>query len=150
MTHRSEADLIEHSHNTARFFVENRQVSLILLIGVVVWGCYGYHMMPKRKDPSIPNSGCRREHAMAGRHGAGGRTACNVSHRTGHGAELIRSPAGPVGIRYSFDQFSGSFARLRADGRYCKRHEEAGQRHQSEAERAQRSSSAGCGANTVQ
>src|SRR6201987_3340825 len=54
MTHRSEADLIEHSHNTARFFVENRQVSLILLIGVVVWGWYGYHMMPKRKDPSIP------------------------------------------------------------------------------------------------
>ena len=54
MTHRSEADLIEHSHNTARFFVENRQVSLILLIGVIVWGWYGYRMMPKRKDPSIP------------------------------------------------------------------------------------------------
>src|SRR5215469_14039963 len=54
MTHKSEADLIEHSHNTARFFVENRQVSLILLIGVIVWGWYGYRMMPKRKDPSIP------------------------------------------------------------------------------------------------
>src|SRR5215469_170278 len=54
MTHKSEADLIEHSHNTARFFVENRQVSLILLIGVVVWGWYGYQMMPKRKDPNIP------------------------------------------------------------------------------------------------
>jgi len=54
MTHRSEADLIEHSHNTARFFVQNRQVSLILLIGVFVWGWYGYHKMPKRKDPSIP------------------------------------------------------------------------------------------------
>src|SRR5215472_3400725 len=54
MTHRSEADLIEHSRNTARFFVENRQVSLILLIGVIVWGWYGYQMMPKRKDPSIP------------------------------------------------------------------------------------------------
>src|SRR6201997_2851708 len=54
MSHKTEADLIEHSHNTARFFVENRQVSLILLIGVVVWGWYGYRVMPKRKDPSIP------------------------------------------------------------------------------------------------
>src|ERR1700758_4838067 len=54
MSHKTEADLIEHSHNTARFFVENRQVSLILLIGVIVWGWYGYHNMPKRKDPSIP------------------------------------------------------------------------------------------------
>jgi hypothetical protein len=53
MTHRSEADFIEHSHNTARFFVENRQVSLILLIGVIVWGWYGYRMMPKRKDPAF-------------------------------------------------------------------------------------------------
>ena len=54
MAHKTESELIEHSHNTARFFVENRQVSLILLIGVVVWGWYGYHKMPKRKDPSIP------------------------------------------------------------------------------------------------
>jgi len=54
MAHKSESDLIEHSHNTARFFVENRQVSLILLIGVFVWGWYGYQKMPKRKDPSIP------------------------------------------------------------------------------------------------
>jgi len=54
MTHRSEADLIEHSHNTARFFTEHRQVSLILLIGVFLWGWYGYHQMAKRKDPNIP------------------------------------------------------------------------------------------------
>jgi multidrug efflux pump subunit AcrB len=54
MTHRSESDLIEHSHNTARFFTENRQVSLILLIAVFVWGWYGFQNMPKRKDPSIP------------------------------------------------------------------------------------------------
>ncbi len=33
MTLRSESDLIEHSHNTARFFTENRQISLILLLG---------------------------------------------------------------------------------------------------------------------
>src|SRR5579862_4715670 len=54
MTHKSESDLIEHSHNTARFFTENRQISLILLIAVFVWGWYGFQKMPKRKDPSIP------------------------------------------------------------------------------------------------
>lgn len=54
MAHKSEAELIAHSHNTARFFTEHRQVSLILLIGVFIWGWYGYQKMPKRKDPSIP------------------------------------------------------------------------------------------------
>ena len=54
MTHRSEADLIAHTHNTARFFTEHRQVSLILLIGVFLWGWYGYRQMAKRKDPNIP------------------------------------------------------------------------------------------------
>lgn len=54
MAHRSEADLIAHAHNTARFFTEHRQVSLILLIGVFLWGWYGYQRMPKRKDPDIP------------------------------------------------------------------------------------------------
>jgi len=54
MAHRTERDLIEHDHNVARFFTEHRQVSLILLISVFMWGWYGYHMMPKRKDPSIP------------------------------------------------------------------------------------------------
>jgi len=54
MAHKTEAELIAHSHNTARFFTEHRQVSLILLIGVFMWGWYGYQNMPKRKDPSIP------------------------------------------------------------------------------------------------
>ena len=54
MAHKSEADLIAHSHNTARFFTEHRQVSLILLIGVFLWGWYGYQKMAKRKDPNIP------------------------------------------------------------------------------------------------
>ncbi len=54
MTHKSESDLIEHSHNTARFFTENRQISVILLLAVFVWGWYGFQKMPKRKDPSIP------------------------------------------------------------------------------------------------
>ena len=54
MTHRSESEHIEHSHNTARFFTENRQISMILLIAVSIWGWYGYQQMPKRKDPRIP------------------------------------------------------------------------------------------------
>jgi len=54
MTHRSEADLIQNTHNVARFFTEHRQVSFILLVATVAWGWYGFQKMPKRKDPSIP------------------------------------------------------------------------------------------------
>jgi multidrug efflux pump len=54
MTHKSEAEYIAHTHNTARFFTEHRSVSLVLLIAVCMWGWYGYMHMPKRKDPSIP------------------------------------------------------------------------------------------------
>jgi multidrug efflux pump subunit AcrB len=52
--HRSDADLISHTHNTARYFTENPHVSLILLIGTLLWGIYGYVEMPKRKDPEFP------------------------------------------------------------------------------------------------
>jgi multidrug efflux pump subunit AcrB len=41
-------------HNTARFFTENRHVSWVLLIAVIVWGIYGYLNIPQRKDPEIP------------------------------------------------------------------------------------------------
>ncbi len=54
MAHKTDAELIAHTHNTARFFTEHRQVALILLLGTFVWGWYGYHHMPKRKDPSLP------------------------------------------------------------------------------------------------
>jgi multidrug efflux pump subunit AcrB len=54
MTHKSESEYIAHTHNTARFFTEHRQVSLILLVAVCLWGWYGFLHMPKRKDPSIP------------------------------------------------------------------------------------------------
>lgn len=55
MTHgRSDADLIAHTHNTARFFTENRQVSLVLLVATLIWGIYGYIEMPKKKDPEFP------------------------------------------------------------------------------------------------
>ncbi|HUN60451.1 MAG TPA: efflux RND transporter permease subunit [Candidatus Sulfotelmatobacter sp.] len=54
MAHRSDNDYIQHEHNTARFFVENRQISWILLLATVALGVYGYTQMPKRKDPNIP------------------------------------------------------------------------------------------------
>lgn len=54
MAHRSDTDFIQHEHNTARFFVENRQISWILLLATVALGVYGYTQMPKRKDPNIP------------------------------------------------------------------------------------------------
>ncbi len=54
MSHKTEAEYIENTHNTSRFFVEHRQVSFVLLFAVVLWGWYGYAHMPKRKDPVIP------------------------------------------------------------------------------------------------
>jgi multidrug efflux pump subunit AcrB len=54
MPHRPDADYIQNERNTARFFVENRQIAWILLIATVALGVYGYARMPKRKDPSIP------------------------------------------------------------------------------------------------
>lgn len=54
MSHKSEAEYIANTHNTARFFTEHRQVGFVLLFAVAVWGWYGYMHMPKRKDPVIP------------------------------------------------------------------------------------------------
>jgi len=54
MAHRTDNDYIQNEHNTARFFVENRHISWVLLLGTVVLGVYGYTQMPKRKDPNIP------------------------------------------------------------------------------------------------
>ncbi len=47
-------EIIAKTHNTARFFVENRQIAWVLLIAVIIWGIYGYTKMPKRKDPEFP------------------------------------------------------------------------------------------------
>ncbi len=52
--HKSDAEIIATTHNTARFFTEHRQVGTILLLATFAWGLYGYHNMPKRKDPDIP------------------------------------------------------------------------------------------------
>ncbi len=55
MTHhaRGDEEIVRTTHNTARFFVENRQVAWVLLAMSVLWGIYGYIEMPKRKDPEI-------------------------------------------------------------------------------------------------
>jgi multidrug efflux pump subunit AcrB len=54
MAHESNKNIITERRNTARFFVEHRQVALVLLLGAFLWGWYGYSKMPKRKDPVIP------------------------------------------------------------------------------------------------
>src|SRR5216683_3662694 len=54
MAYKNDQDRIEKTHNAPRFFVEHPQVSWVLLVGVLVWGWYGYHSMPQRKDPDIP------------------------------------------------------------------------------------------------
>ena len=54
MPHQTDEQLIEHTHNTSRFFVEHRQIAWAALVAVVVWGVYGYFSMPQRKDPDIP------------------------------------------------------------------------------------------------
>src|SRR5690348_14777333 len=50
----TDSERIEHTHNTARFFTENRSLSWILLVGTIAWGVWGYIQMPKRKDPIVP------------------------------------------------------------------------------------------------
>src|SRR5512135_2306790 len=54
MSFKTDAEFIEKTHNTARFFSEHRQVAWILLLGTVLGGIYGYVSMPQRKDPDIP------------------------------------------------------------------------------------------------
>src|SRR5271163_1405918 len=54
MAHMTDEDRIRTIHNTSRYFVEHRQIAWASLIGVVIWGIYGYFSMPQRKDPEIP------------------------------------------------------------------------------------------------
>src|SRR5262249_42995431 len=50
----TDSEASPHGPSVARFFVENRHVSWVLLVGVVAWGLWAYAAMPKRKDPDIP------------------------------------------------------------------------------------------------
>ena len=52
--HGKDEKLMLEKHNTARFFVENRQIAMVLLIAVFIWGMASYFNMPQRKDPDIP------------------------------------------------------------------------------------------------
>jgi multidrug efflux pump subunit AcrB len=54
VAHLDDATIIEKTHNTARYFTEQRQVAWVALIGTVLWGIFGYFSMPQRKDPDIP------------------------------------------------------------------------------------------------
>ncbi|MFL5440140.1 MAG: efflux RND transporter permease subunit, partial [Myxococcales bacterium] len=54
MAHRTDEELIEKSHNTARYFTDNRHVAWVLLVATLIAGTFGYLQMPKRKDPLIP------------------------------------------------------------------------------------------------
>jgi multidrug efflux pump subunit AcrB len=53
MSHKSQ-DALLHSKNTARFFVENRHIAWVLLLGTALWGWASYNGMPQRKDPDVP------------------------------------------------------------------------------------------------
>ena len=52
--HSNDEKMIKETRNTARFFTEQRHISWVMLIAVVLWGIYGYMKMPKRKDPEVP------------------------------------------------------------------------------------------------
>jgi multidrug efflux pump subunit AcrB len=53
MTHENKQDS-SNRRNIPRFFVEHPHISWILLLGVLLWGWFGYTSMPQRKDPDIP------------------------------------------------------------------------------------------------
>src|SRR5262249_33057845 len=51
--HKSDDEIINKTHNTARYSVETRHVTWVLLIATCVWGIFGYLKMPQRKDPEF-------------------------------------------------------------------------------------------------
>ncbi|MGH9369127.1 MAG: efflux RND transporter permease subunit [Thermoanaerobaculia bacterium] len=53
MTPHKDEEILRTTHNTARFFTEQRHIAWVLLIGTLLWGVFGYFSMPQRKDPDI-------------------------------------------------------------------------------------------------
>jgi hypothetical protein len=54
MAHTSDKSEITPDQKTvARFFTEKRQIAWVLLGMTMLWGVYGYFLMPKRKEPGI-------------------------------------------------------------------------------------------------
>src|SRR5690242_7015698 len=54
MAHKTDMEMVQSTHNTARLFVANRQIAWVVLIATALWGIFGYFRMPQRKDPDIP------------------------------------------------------------------------------------------------
>ncbi|MCC7383290.1 MAG: efflux RND transporter permease subunit [Deltaproteobacteria bacterium] len=54
MHNRTDQDLVENTHNLARYFTEQRSVGWVLFVFTVIWGILGYVWMPKAKDPRVP------------------------------------------------------------------------------------------------
>jgi len=52
---KTDEELIAKTHNTARYFVESRQVAWVLLVITLAWGIFSYGAMDKRKDPIFSN-----------------------------------------------------------------------------------------------
>src|SRR4029453_6106835 len=50
----SYVEAIKSKRNISRFFVQQRHITWVMLIGVCVWGIYSYKSMPQRKDPDTP------------------------------------------------------------------------------------------------
>ena len=49
----TDAETTPPRYSVARFFVENRHVSWVLLVGVVAWGVWAYEAMPKGGSLSL-------------------------------------------------------------------------------------------------
>lgn len=46
-------EIVAHTRNTARFFIENRHIAWVALVATFAWGAYGYSKMAKAKDPAV-------------------------------------------------------------------------------------------------
>src|SRR5262245_65295914 len=53
MAHKSDREIVDKTHNTARYFTEVRHVAWVLLAGTILWGVFAYVRMPKAKDPVV-------------------------------------------------------------------------------------------------
>ncbi|HXI26256.1 MAG TPA: efflux RND transporter permease subunit, partial [Pyrinomonadaceae bacterium] len=47
-------EVINTKRNISRFFVQQRHITWVMLIGACIWGIYSYKSMPQRKDPDTP------------------------------------------------------------------------------------------------
>src|SRR5271165_816426 len=54
MPHKENNQSIRNVHNIARFFTEQPHIAWVSLVAALLWGVYGLHSMPQRKDPDIP------------------------------------------------------------------------------------------------